>query len=130
MDELPRYLNGPRLVAWLTSEGIEREHLTDSETRRYYDWERGDRADVYSQIVDRMLTRYGIALVNLPDDIWDVHQRPTIKHLGRKAETRELLAAGIPEIEIAERLGLRPNTVHRHRRAMDKESALDRSVIV
>jgi hypothetical protein len=80
-DQLPRFLDGPKFVAFLKSEGVQRHHLTESQKRRYYEWERGARADLYSPTgdtssVDQILTEH--SLFNLiPDDCWSEDQEPT-----------------------------------------------------
>lgn len=80
---LPQYLDGPKFVAWLSSEGIHRQQLTDAQKRRYYEWEKGARADYYSTCVDELLTTH--LLQNLiPDDIWATDQR---RKGGRRSTT-------------------------------------------
>ena len=96
-DRLPRFLDGPKFIAFLNSEGVFRHHLTDSQKRRYYEWEHGARADLYSPVpgpspVDCILTEHG--LFNLiPDDCWSNDQKPRKRGPNKNTPTPELSPA-------------------------------------
>jgi hypothetical protein len=134
-----RYLDGPNFVAFLTAEGIASENLTETEARKFHDWKNGVRADVYSATVDRLLTRYGLPVSYLPDEVWSDEQRhhnrrskkrkrqPTIS-AKKRAEGIAYLADGCSELFVSDVLGV-PRTAVKtwsrmaaERRAADNES--------
>lgn len=129
-----RYLDGPQFVRWLEEEeGIDRNVLTDSQKRRWYDWSKGGRADIYCLAVDRILTDHLISSRLIPDYVWAVDQRKNIH--GRKSlpekqqrlrreEGKLLLRAGCDPKEISKKLNVSITTVRNWRRAMRKEDAV------
>jgi hypothetical protein len=133
MGDLPRYLDGPKFVKWLeTEEGIKFSDLTDSQQRRWRDWEAGSRADLYGT-ADRILTDNHILSCLIPDDCWSDNQArynsertkiPRAQVEARRAEGRMLIAAGLPIAEICERLGVSPTTVRNWTRQMKQNQAL------
>jgi hypothetical protein len=76
MTSLPRFLNGPKFVAWLISEGINKRDVTESQNRRWHDWEKGSRADVYATTTDQLLTDHYLHAL-IPDDVWALDQQPS-----------------------------------------------------
>ncbi len=72
---LPRFLDGPRFIAFLASEGIHRHHMSNSQKRRFYEWEQGARADIYTESTDRLITDHCLLAI-IPDDCWSEDQRP------------------------------------------------------
>jgi hypothetical protein len=75
MTDLPRFLDGPKFVAWLESEGVTKTGLTESQYRRWFDWERGARADLYTASTDQLLTDNYLHNL-IPDDVWARDQEP------------------------------------------------------
>ena len=134
MDDLElRFLDGPKLVEWLISEGVKYSHLTDAQQRRWSDWRRGCRADLYSNTVDRILTEYYLSSRLIPDDVWSEDQKN--KNAGKKRRTpaeqkrlreegRLLLAAGCTLVEVRTKLGVSEAAVRKWRRDMVKEEAI------
>lgn len=118
MGDLPRYLDGPRFVKWLEQEGVKFSDLTDSQQRRWRDWEQGSRADLYGT-ADRILTDNYILPVLIPDECWSDNQRryekasrlPVKESKMRKAEGLLLVEAGVHVDEVAKRLGVCSTTV-------------------
>jgi DNA-binding NarL/FixJ family response regulator len=135
MGKEPRFLDGPKFTKWLTEvEQVNVLHLTESQKRRWRDWTLGQRADLYSSAVDRILTDHYIAIRLIPDDCWSENQlsrNEGQKHLppkeqkARREEGRLLLRAGLHVDRIAEQLDVSPTTVRNWRRKMRKEDALD-----
>lgn len=129
-----RYLDGPQFVRWLEEEeGIDRSVLTDSQKRRWYDWSKGSRADIYCLAVDQILTEHLISSRLIPDDVWASDQRKNIH--GRKAlpekeqrlrreEGKLLLRAGCGAKEVSKKLNVSITTARNWQRAMRKEEAL------
>lgn len=126
-EEDPRYLDGPKLVKWLTEEeGLKPEKLTDAQRRRWRDWKSGERADVYGA-VDRILTNAGISFRLIPEDCWCPNQTRYEKNRGRRLSNDEararkqdalsMFAQGKEPSEIANELGLALDTVRRWKRA-------------
>lgn len=89
---LPRYLDGPKFVAFLLSEGIHKHQVPESVQRRWHDWERGARADVYTASVDRLLTDE-LLLDLIPDDCWSENQNPTRRGPTKRAESGQFATA-------------------------------------
>lgn len=128
-----RFLDGPRFTRWLVEEEkFEPSSLGDSQRRRWYDWERGGRADLYSNAVDRILTDHMISSRLIPDDVWSSDQRLKAEGKPRKSpaeqqrlrdEGRLLLAAGVATKEIAAKLGVSATTIRNWRRRMRQELA-------
>ena len=120
--EDPRYLDGPKLVSWLKEEGVKPEKLTDAQKRRWRDWVKGDRADLYGA-VDRILTNHGISMRLIPDDCWAKDQRAERKArlsseeiANLKREAALLINEGGGNEEIAKRLNLDKSTIRRWRK--------------
>jgi hypothetical protein len=121
--EEPRYLDGPKLVEWLTKdEGVKFERLTDAQKRRWRDWEAGERADLYGA-VDRILTSQGISMRLIPDDCWSRDQRKERKaRLSReemqalRREALVLIKEGHDNKHIAQRLDVNNTTVGKWRK--------------
>ena len=131
-DEL-RFIDGPKLVEWLISEGVEYRHLTDAQQRRWSDWRRGCRADLYSNPVDRILTDNYLSSRLIPDDAWAKDQRnknegrkplPPAEQARLRAEGRLLLAAGCTIVEVRKKLGVSEGTVRKWRRRMIEDQAI------
>lgn len=128
MGDLPRYLDGPRFVKWLEEEGVKFSDLTDTQQRRWRDWEKGSRADLY-KTADRILTDNYILPGLIPDECWSENQlryenasRPPKKESDlRKAEGLMLVEAGVHVNEIADRLGVCPTTVRNWTRKQRQE---------
>lgn len=121
--EGPRYLDGPKLVEWLTrDEGVRFERLTDAQKRRWRDWEAGERADLYGA-VDRILTSQGISMRLIPDDCWAKDQRkerrPRLSNEEVRALRHEalvLIKEGHSNKQIADKLNVNNTTVGKWRR--------------
>lgn len=128
-----RFLDGPKLIEWLTSEGVVYGHLTDAQQRRWSDWKRGCRADLYSNTVDRILTEHYLSSRLIPDEIWSKDQRtrnqgrkqrPPAEQKRLREEGRLLLAAGCTIVEVRTKLGVSEQAVRKWRRDMQKEHLL------
>lgn len=62
-------LDGPRLVAWIEAEGAHPVDLRlGYHARAVRHWRAGERAQVYE--VDKVLTKLGLHLHLIPDDLW------------------------------------------------------------
>jgi hypothetical protein len=132
MGEEPRFLDGPKFTKWLVEiEQLDVSHLTDSQQRRWRDWTLGQRADLYSTAVDRILTDNYIAIRLIPDDCWATNQnarnltgkkRPPYEIVKKnREEGRLLIMAGETVTAISEKLGVSPTTVRNWRRRMRSE---------
>lgn len=129
-----RYLDGPRFVRWLAEdEQIDYSVLTDSQKRRWYDWSKGTRADIYCLTVDQILTENYISSRLIPDDVWAADQRkanqgrthlPLKEQKLRREEGKLLLRAGCGVKEISKKLNVSITTVRNWQRAMRKEEPL------
>jgi transcriptional regulator with XRE-family HTH domain len=64
----PRYLDGPRLVAWLCARASEPPELNESLARRFRAWRAGSRADV--KVADRLLHSFALHLSDVPESIF------------------------------------------------------------
>ncbi len=128
-----RFLDGPRFTRWLVEEEkFDPAVLGDSQRRRWYDWERGARADLYSNSVDRILTDQLISSRLIPDDCWSQDQslraegkprKPLAEQAQIRAEGRMLLEAGLTPKDITKKLDVSLTTVRNWRRRMRKEEA-------
>lgn len=128
-----RFLDGPRFTRWLVEEEkFLPSVLEDSQRRRWYDWERGGRADLYSNTVDRILTDMMLSSRLIPDDVWSEDQssraegkprKPLAEQQRLRNEGRLLIEAGVHARDIAEKLGVSMTTVRNWRRRMRKEAA-------
>jgi DNA-binding NarL/FixJ family response regulator len=133
--EEPRFLDGPKFIKWLVEEeGVDPTVLTDSQKRRWYDWKQGQRADLYSSAVDRIMTDHYISSRLVPDDVWSENQLtknegktqlPPKEQKARKAEGRMLILAGVTAKQIANDLGVSMATIRVWKRQMRKEGLLD-----
>jgi hypothetical protein len=133
VNELPRYLDGPRLVEWLEAEGLvyideddrrstcglrsEGSYCTaydmdgrQSFMRRFSEWRSGSTASVYT--VDEFLIARGRHLSELPDDLYVSHRRATVES-GVRSEAVALYAAGVGPREVGRRLGVNESSVDR-----------------
>lgn len=128
-----RFLDGPKLVEWLMEEGVQYRHLTDAQQRRWSDWRRGCRADLYSNTVDRILTEYYLSSRLIPDDVWSRDQlnknagrkqRPPAEQKRLRAEGRLLLAAGCSIVEVRTKLGVSEQAVRKWRKDLEKEEPI------
>ncbi len=134
MGEDPRFLDGPKFTKWLMEEeGVDPVSLTDSQRRRWYDWTKGQRADLYSNAVDRIMTDNYISSRLVPDDVWSDNQLaknqgkkqlPPKEQQARKAEGRMLLLAEVHPNDISERLKVSVTTVRIWKRQLKKEGVL------
>lgn len=139
MDEkLPEYLDGPKFWAWLQSEGIKKQDLTDSCRRRLSEWEKGARANIYTSTVDQLLTDNYLSSRLIPDDVWSEDQTHT--NTGKKMpyvsrETREqrrhevelmlIQDAGQRVIDIAKTCNVSKQTVSRIKRELKLQGLID-----
>lgn len=129
-----RFLDGPKLIKWLQEEEkVDPSLLTESQKRRWYDWGQGQRADLYSSAVDRILTDNYISSRLIPDDVWAKDQRnrnegrtqlPPQEQKARKAEGRMLLVADVHASDIANKLNVSVATVRVWKRQLKKEGVL------
>jgi len=132
-DEL-RFLDGPKFIKWLQhEEKVAPALLTDAQKRRWYDWGQGQRADLYSNAVDRILTDNYISSRLIPDEVWAENQLtknsghkqlPPKQQQARKAEGRMLIMAEVPPRDIAEKLKVSLATVRVWSRQLRKEGTL------
>jgi hypothetical protein len=115
-EELPRWLDGPRFIAFLLSEGVVKSQQSDAALRRWTDWERGGRADIYGA-AGNILTENLIAERLIPGDVWAEEQKflrnKSPKLDARKSEGLALLEQGIGMRKVAEALGVSRRTVNR-----------------
>lgn len=129
--EMPTFLDGPRFIEFLTQRGIDRYELTESQQRRWHDWESGGRASIYDTAGD-ILTEYMISERCLPDWVWAAEQRKSGKRDGTtrrtKAQIEELredgklmLANGMTVKEIARELKVSETSVRSWKRKMAEE---------
>lgn len=128
-----RFLDGPRFTRWLVEEEkFSPSVLGDSQRRRWYDWERGGRADLYSNSVDRILTDMMLSSRLIPDDVWSEDQslraegkprKPIAEQKRLRDEGRLLIQAGVTAREVANKLDVSMTTVRNWRRCMRKEEA-------
>lgn len=117
MSDLPRFLDGPKFAAWLLIEGVRKTDLTESEQRRFYGWEHGARADVISDVCDKLLTRY--LLMNLiPDSCWHPTQTRYLKPDNRAHHAIDLINAGMTVNQVAKEMSLHPRTINRYLRQL------------
>ncbi len=131
MGEEPRFLDGPKFVKWLVEiEQVDFSNLTESQQRRWRDWTLGQRADLYSNAVDRILTDHYISPSLIPDDCWSENQnarnagkkRPPVEVAKkRREEGRLLIMAGNHVNDISKTLSVSPTTVRNWRRKMRLE---------
>ena len=129
-----RFLDGPKFIKWLQhEEKVDPSLLTESQKRRWYDWGQGQRADLYSSAVDRILTDNYISSRLIPDDVWSENQLnrnegntqlPPQEQKARKAEGRMLLVADVSSKDIASKLNVSIATVRVWRRQLKKEGVL------
>lgn len=113
IEEQPRYLDGPKLVEWLTEEGVDHRSLTDAQKRRWREWKSGDRADLYG-LVDRVLTNNGLSIRLIPDDCWSENQEFLLNasYKEAKQDAQILLQEGrLNNKEIAKKVGVTPDTI-------------------
>lgn len=140
--EFPQYLDGPKFIAYLQSEGVEKHNLIDSEKRRWQDWKDGGRADLYSECVDGLLARYGInADRDIPKDVWHedqshnrgraskgkgrVKRKPSRpQREARKAKGIKMLLDGEPIPYITAKLGLGSTTAYKWRKELRQAGLL------
>jgi hypothetical protein len=115
-EELPRWLDGPKFIAFLLSEGVVKSEQSDATIRRWTDWERGGRADRYGA-ADKVLTENMIAERLIPADVWATEQRflrnRSPKVDARRSEGLKLLEGGMGMRKVAEALGVSRRTVNR-----------------
>jgi hypothetical protein len=129
-----RFLDGPKFIKWMKEEeGVDPSLLTESQKRRWYDWGQGQRADLYSSAVDRIMTDHYISSRLIPDDVWAKDQRnrnegrtqlPPKEQQARKAEGRMLLVADVAASDIANKLNVSVATVRVWKRQLRKEGTL------
>lgn len=134
MGEEPRFLDGPKFTKWLMEEeGVDPVSLTESQRRRWYDWTKGQRADLYSNAVDRIMTDNYISSRLVPDDVWAKNQKaknegkkqlPPKEQQARKAEGRMLLLAEVHPNDISARLKVSVTTVRIWKRQLKEEGVL------
>jgi hypothetical protein len=61
--------DGPKVAAWITDNIPGINSINDADAaRRVRDWFNGSQAGVYA--LDRILTRHGVHISRLPDDLW------------------------------------------------------------
>ncbi len=119
-EELPRWLDGPKFIEFLLSEGVIKNQQSGATIRRWTDWERGGRADRYGA-ADRVMTENLISERMIPDDVWADNQNylrktsPTV--LARKSKGLELIDGGKTQKEVASILGVSRTTVRRWQEA-------------
>lgn len=124
-EELPVYLDGPKLIAFLESEGITRGILTEAQKRRWWDWEQGGRASIY-KTAGQILTEHQISEALIPEDVWCEDQSgPGRKKKAMKpAEWHPIAEAGFVKgrktADIAIELGLSPDTVRKFRKGWQR----------
>jgi hypothetical protein len=118
--ELPRWLDGPKFIAFLLSEGVVKGQQSDATIRRWTDWERGSRADRYGA-ADRVMTENLISERMIPDDVWADDQnylrKTSPKVLARKSKGLEMIDGGKTYREVASILGVSRTTVRRWQEA-------------
>jgi hypothetical protein len=61
-------LEGAQLAALIDRQGIDRRALSPSDLRAIQRWRRGDQVRYYT--ADRILTRLGLSLHDIPDACW------------------------------------------------------------
>jgi DNA-binding NarL/FixJ family response regulator len=117
-EELPRWLDGPRFIAFLLSEGVVKNQQPDATIRRWSDWERGGRADRYGA-ADRVMTENLISERMIPDDVWSADQRYLRKRSpivdARRSEGLKMLEDGISVRKVSQALKISRRTVNRWR---------------
>lgn len=127
-----RFLDGPKLIEWFESEGVEYRLLTEAQQRRWSDWRKGCRADLYSNTVDRIMTEHYLSSRLIPDDCWSEDQknknegrkpRPAAEMKRLREEGRLLLAAGCGIVEVRTKLGVSERTVRKWRRQLLEDEA-------
>jgi hypothetical protein len=117
MDEkLPRWLDGPKFIDFLLSEGVVKGEQPGATIRRWTDWERGGRADIYGA-AGNVLTENLISERLIPADVWANEQKylrkRSVKLDARKSEGLALLEQGLGMRKVAEALGVSRRTVNR-----------------
>jgi hypothetical protein len=115
-EELPRWLDGPKFIAFLLSEGIVKSEQPESTLRRWTDWERGGRADIYGA-AGNVMTENLISERFIPDDCWSKDQKYLRKRSpkvdARKSEGLKMLEDGFSMRKVGEALGVSRRTVNR-----------------
>jgi DNA-binding NarL/FixJ family response regulator len=115
-EELPRWLDGRKFIAFLLSEGVVKSEQSDAIIRRWTDWERGGRADIYGA-AGNVLTENLISERLIPADVWANEQKylrkRSVKLDARKSEGLALLEQGLGMRKVAEALGVSRRTVNR-----------------
>jgi hypothetical protein len=120
-EELPRWLDGPKFIAFLLSEGIVKSEQSDATIRRWTDWERGGRADRYGA-ADKVMTENLISERFIPDDCW-AREQDYCRKLSPATRSRQekglgMLEQGMSPKEIARELGVHPRSINRWRRTL------------
>lgn len=71
-EPLPKWIDGPKLLAWVQEHGLENTlQYGEGWARRMNEWKRGAVTSVHT--ADRLLTQMGLHLSELPDDFWVPH---------------------------------------------------------
>jgi transcriptional regulator with XRE-family HTH domain len=68
LPEEPRYIDGPKLAAWIESRRDATNDLDPSLARRLRAWRNGSRAKI--ETVDRWLTQLGLDINRVPEAFW------------------------------------------------------------
>jgi DNA-binding NarL/FixJ family response regulator len=127
-----RYLDGPKLVEWLKEENVDYSNLSDNQKRRWFDWSKGARADVYSLTLDQIMTDNYLSSRLIPDDVWSKEQarfklsaprRSAKEQRATRDEGKLLLRAGCSHRDVARKLGVSRNTVRNWANAMEDDLA-------
>lgn len=121
---LPRFLDGVKFTDWLKTEGVRKADLSESEVRRFWGWEQGQRADLYSNVCDGLLTRY-LLMDLIPDDCWAELQSRYVRRPDRFGDARLMLAAGVSHKEVGKRLDISTRTVNRYAQRIAAEREVE-----
>lgn len=125
--EEAEYCSGPKLMAWLKEvepglwadrneggTGAVKSTLGDSWNRRFYDWNRGSQASVYT--VDRLMVSLGRHLLEIPEDVWEYEnaKKPSVRRMDReRARALDMLSEGYLPTEVAKEIGVATRSVTR-----------------
>lgn len=118
------WLDGPALAAWLRDNGLDHPtyQLGHTLERAVSRWRDGARAYVF--VVDAVLTKLGLHLSEIPDELWTDAPQGGASRLDsvKRAELLARLAEGEPVKAIARKVGCSSGTVRHYRGKQDREA--------
>ena len=124
--EEAEYCSGPKLMAWLKEvepglwadrneggTGAVKSTLGNSWNRRFYDWNRGSQASVYT--VDRLMVSLGRHLLEIPDECFCEERRynESPERKWQRERAVEMVAEGYHKLEVARQMGVSRATIAR-----------------